>query len=537
MQSNQFNETETGGGGVLSDVLEELDRERSKRISLESDIQEVKDDKNNITQAGKLAPETTEREMITLIATKKERDGFREIVDALTENNKAISAATKNNKKKEKSLLAHVVRMLEVMPHDPRAIQCAIAKEEVYEWQVYKSGKWQHLLRYFPPIIRKLPIVQPKLGSAIEDAESRQLFPELPPKQCVLTNPSMTKIVKLDNGFSLPQDGGTWEWISGWLIDKHDTEESSQRSSRRSKRNKIDCDTEGWSYAEEPQHFITSPADLCWDEPLMAHNKVQRPYRRRRWTRQRALRAYPHASQKTMEYLRLLSENSRLSVTNTKLSDQLVETKTKLTEIEGALVSACEETAKEQTDLQHLRIKLTEINETFFSAKKEAEKQKNEFELQFKKQDEEIQETQKQITLKINEKSPPKREPRRLSFLGEKTKTNVTETVKPETNNNVVENIVSKEQIEKMKNVAGGFASSLVSSATNAASNAFRKTLEDRTVNTDAEEESISSSVSSTENRNFDWKMIGRGALIEKVSPAGASFLQNLGRKTEEETV
>lgn len=401
---------------------------------------------------------------------------------------------------------------------------------QVYEWQVYKAGRWQHLLRFFPPAIRKLPIVQPKLGSALEDAESRQLFPELPPKQCVLTNPSMTKIVKLDNGFSLPQDGGTWEWVSGWLVDKHATEESLQHSSNRSKRNKIDCDGEGWSYAEQPQHFITSPADLCWDEALMTNNKVQRPYRRRRWTRQRALRAYPHASQTTMEYLRLLSENSRLSVTNTKLSDQLVETKTKLTEVEAALVSACEETAKEQTGLQQLRVKLTEINSAFFSAKKEAEEQKDEFEQQLKKEEEGLKEIQAHLAIKINENSDSNPEPRRLSFLGEKSDTNFAETMKSEISNNVVETIVSKEQIEKMKTVAGGFASSLVSSA----SNAFRKVPEDQTINTDVEEESVSSSTSSTENRPFDWKMIGKGALIEKVSPVGAAFLQTLGRKTEE---
>lgn len=124
-----------GDGEVLSDIFQELERERLKRTTLELEIKQLKDDKSNrcndIGQPGKLVSECSERELIDFIAMKAERDGFREIVDALTENNKAISAAMKKNEKKEKAIPAHVVRMLEVMPHDPRAIQCAITKEEV----------------------------------------------------------------------------------------------------------------------------------------------------------------------------------------------------------------------------------------------------------------------------------------------------------------------------------------------------------------------------------------------------------------------
>jgi len=542
--------------GVLCDVLDELDLERTKRAALESEIQKLKEKqdlniKNNKDRKMKQAKnEVSEQELIALTAMKTERNGFREIVDALTESNKAISAATENGDKKEKSLPVHVVRMLEVMPYDPRVIYCAKAKEEVYEWQVHKSGKWQHLLRYFPPIMKKLPIVQPKDGSAAEDSESRKLFPELPPKHCVLTNDSMNKILNLDKGYSLPQNGGTWEWVSGWLVDKHAMEESSQRTSKRSK---IDCDADGWSYAEEPHHFITSPAELCWDEPVaVRNNNVKRPYRRRRWTRQRALRSYPHASQTTMQYLRLLSENSRLSVTNTKLSDQLVETKTKLTEVEATLVSANESATKERTDLQHAKKKIDEVEAALVFAREEMEMEKErerkELERELKKQKEEkkrkeemqeLEKSQKQVDKKVVENPPPKQQPRKLSFHKEKPETSKTEEVKPETNN-VVENIVSKEKIEKMRSAAGDFASSLVSSASNAASNAFRKASEDRTKNTDGDEKSDSSATSApdnqptTENRSLDWKMIGRG-LSEKLSPAGAAFLQGLGRKPEEQ--
>jgi len=552
-----------GNEGVLCDILEELDLERTKRDALKTEIENLKEkqdlrNKSKVEKNKQSNNEVSEQEIIALTAMRTERDGFKEIVGALTESNKAISVSMVNRDKKEKSLPVQVVRMLEVMPYDPRAIHCAKAKEEVYEWQVHKSGKWQHSLRNFPPVMKKLPIVQPRDGSAMEDSESRQLFPEIPPKQCVLTNDSMTKILNLDKGYSLPQNGGTWEWVSGWLVDKHAIEESSQGTSKRSK---IDCDAEGWSYAEEPHHFITSPAELCWDEPVaIRNNNVKRPYRRRRWTRQRALRSYPHASQTTMQYLRLLSENSRLSVTNTKLSDQLVETKTKLTEVEAALVSTKESATKECVDIERAKTKVDEIETALVYAKREVEIEEEkergkELERELKRQEEEkklreekkrkeeleeFEKAKKQVETKVEENPPPEKKTRKFSFSTEKTEPSKAEETKPETNTNVVDNIVSKEQIEKMKSAAGDFASSLVSSASNAASNAFRKASEDRTKTASTEEKNDSSATSHvenssiTENRSIDWKMIGRG-LSEKLSPAGAALLQGLGRKSEEQ--
>ena len=62
--------------------------------------------------------------------------------------------------------------------------------------------------------------------------------------------------------------------------------------------------------------------------------------------------SYPNASQPTLEYLRLLAENMRLGVSMTKLSDQLVETKTSLTEREAELLER-----KERNQLEEERLK------------------------------------------------------------------------------------------------------------------------------------------------------------------------------------
>jgi hypothetical protein len=50
------------------------------------------------------------------------------------------------------------------------------------------------------------------------------------------------------------------------------------------------------------------------------------------------LQDYPFASERTKEYLKLLAENARLNVTVNKISEQLIETKSALTETEGELL-------------------------------------------------------------------------------------------------------------------------------------------------------------------------------------------------------
>jgi hypothetical protein len=340
--------------GVLSDVLNELDRERSQRAELEAQIRLLR--KKQTEEKNETSSEWTLRERIAL---ETERDGYRQLVEALTADQPAIAAAMQHSQ-----LPLHVIRLLEIMPYDLRAIQAAKALDEVYEWQVYQSGQWQSLLRYFPPSFRKLPIIQPKPGSSIQEATSNRLFPESPPKHCVLTDHDVTKIIKLDKGYTLPQDGGTWEWVSGWTVDKRVAVEPTNDL----KKIKIDCDDEGWSYAQEIQHFVSDPTELVWDDPIAkSDGTALRPFRRRRWTRQRALRSYPQISESSLQFLKLLAENSRLQVMLTKLSHQLVETKSKLTETEYELVSVKAQTKKE---IESLKLEIRSKDEESLRADK-----------------------------------------------------------------------------------------------------------------------------------------------------------------------
>ena len=339
---------------------------------------------------------------------------------------------------------------------------------------MYKAGKWTGFIRNFPIAFRKLPIVQPKPGAAMDEAKSRHIFPESPPKQCVLTNEGATKIFKLDRGYGLPQDGGTWEWVSGWRVDKHVSKDESSRAPER----QIDCDEDGWSYAEAVEHFVTSPTELCWDGADISNDVAKRPYRRRRWTRQRALQSYPHASKSTLQFLRLLSENARLSVTVTKLSDQLVGTKNRLTEAEIVIVSTKEEYARETDTLKR--------------------------DLQVR--DETI-----------------------LRMGGERGESGDTT---PKSRGG---DLRLDQHIGMVRNAAGGFASSLVSSASNAATNAFRKTpVQDRTGSPTVGDENskhVSSSLNSlpSENASFDWRRLGRN-----MTPTGKGLLQGLAARKPE---
>jgi hypothetical protein len=326
--------------------------------------------------------------------------------------------------------------------------------------------------------------VQPKPTGSETDAAIRRLFPETPPKHCVLTNDAATKVFNLDRGFTLlpKNDGAEWEWVSGWRIDTHTMDESTGPTSLK---HKIDCDQDGWSYAADPQHFVTSPTELCWDNAAInqqtnestdanAPTVPPRLFRRRRWARQRALKSYPHASEMTLHYLRLLSENARLSVMNTKLSDQLVQTKTKLTTTEDDMVSTKADYEQELASLtRELQVREEMITTLVASGAIDSS-----YGIEFT--------------------------PRR------KGSSDSTATA-----------VRLEQSIGKGLSVAGGFASSFVSSASTAASNAFRKTSEDFTVtsNTTAGEEGPDKSNNSYSSmpvaeappthKTFDWKKIG----------------------------
>jgi hypothetical protein len=288
----------------------------------------------------------------------------------------------------------------------------------------------------------------------------------LPPKQTVLTDDKVTKMIKMDHGCSLPNDGGTWTWVSGWRVDKHVGADDSWI------KRQIDCDEEGWSYAEAVEHFVTSPTELCWESADISNDIAQRPYRRRRWTRQRALLSYPRASQTSLHFLRVLAENVRLSVVVTKLTDQLVDTKHKLTEAESVIISTKQQFAKE-TEFLKREIKLRD--ETIL------------------------------------------RLPREPSDSADTTPS------KPKGND-----LRLDQHIDKVRNVAGSW----VSSASNAASNAFRKTpIQEQAPSSPAgvDEDHKDPASTPTENAPFDWRRLGIS-----ITPKNKGLLQGLSaRKLE----
>jgi hypothetical protein len=119
--------------GVLRDVLDELDRERSRRAELEMEVRQLNEKQERYRE--ELAVSLRKQQGIEIpvsmrefIAMQTERDGFKELVEALTADNDAVTVAMKS---RETTLPLHVIRMLEIMPYDTRAVQSARAEEEV----------------------------------------------------------------------------------------------------------------------------------------------------------------------------------------------------------------------------------------------------------------------------------------------------------------------------------------------------------------------------------------------------------------------
>jgi len=385
----------------LYEVLDEIDRERSKQAELEKQLR--------LLRSEAIAEE--EESAMALVALEVDRDCFREIVDALTETTQAVSNAFRDSSSQHLPL--HVVRMLEYMPHDPRAVQCTKAKDEVYECQFYKSGKWKQFLEDLPPSIQTLPLLQLKSAnnddhhsSMMMDQDESEFVGQAPPKYCVLSNHSMTKRIPFDNDkiIHLPNNigGGSWEWVSGWIVDKNPVwiQEIDDKGAQ-TRRNIRDA--QGWCYVLEPKHFVNP--ELCSDDPLLLDDDddsdavATRPllYRRRRWTRQRALRSYPYASQSTIAYLRLLAENSRLGVTRTQVSESLIDMKTKLTELEESLDSTREDLLRRRTEIQQTQQEIVETEASIQAMKKQTSKQQTLNQRDLSKQRSKLEDLRKQL--------------------------------------------------------------------------------------------------------------------------------------------
>lgn len=323
---------------MLRDILEELDRERSKRAELEQQIRKLTIE---ATEARSLAAVATaaqqqqekqiqeNKESVTrkaFVAMEAQVEGYQQLVDALTCGKPAIAAAaaaasasslgSRRNQQKDrrKSLPLHVVRLLEVLPWDPRTREHIFGIEEIFEWQFYdnREQKWQSNVRHFPAAFRSLPIVKPKPGgdNMIEEDGGAQnnkdrnlllflaggdLGAAAPANHGVLTNERLTRLFNIESGYPLPEDGGGWQWVGGWRIAKLLSMETSEGNV---KQQKVDCDENGWSYAVEAQHFTLNPTEWVWDNPgdesiagsgSKKRSEIKRKLRRRKWTRQRVL--------------------------------------------------------------------------------------------------------------------------------------------------------------------------------------------------------------------------------------------------------
>jgi len=378
---------------VMRDILQELDREREKRAELESKLK------------------TLEREMALrademvisrrhYIALQEELKGYRKLVDVMTAERPAIAAAVQANMRQRimqkqqqvwstttvippsslqvPSLPLHVIRLLEIMPWDERAKEYAFKKEEIYEWQFYSSKQkvWLKELRQCPKMFKELSTEEPKPGVNADGSspqKGKMLFPLLaglesavaaPPSQSsVLTNATITKKYNLQKGYPLPENGGMWEWVGGWRVEKQvmlNLDHSKGVASSKSRSPpRVDCDGEGWSYAMEPAFFLLHTHETCFDNPgtTIQGNKqdtVLRPVRRRKWTRQRALVDYPHASESSRCFLRLMAQHRYATLTANKMSEQLVQTKVALTEMESTQMQCKDELTTHVRELKLL---------------------------------------------------------------------------------------------------------------------------------------------------------------------------------------
>jgi hypothetical protein len=291
---------------VLRDVLQELDRERCQRAELQAKVRQLE------VQVSQQSPSSLEAQV----------EGYRRLVDALTQDRPAICAAAETTE----SLPVHVVRLLELMPWDASTIPHRLVTETAYEWQVYDQGVWQSSAAQ----LLKHKLLQPLISRC--DATSR--------RGCngslgLWTNGTMSSLLHHLDSNSLPS-AGSWEWINEWTIDKRMTNEWHPEEEMTLPRRKVDCDEQGWSYVAEALHFVTRPTEWAYDQA--SDNNDIRRIRRRKWMRQRALVDYPHASDRTRHYLRLAAQLEQTRVRAARTEQRLVETKMAATRAQQAWI-------------------------------------------------------------------------------------------------------------------------------------------------------------------------------------------------------
>jgi hypothetical protein len=254
-----------------------------------------------------------------LITLRTEKEGYLEIINALTPDNNAISLSAKDELNR-KTLPLDKVQLMEYMPWDERVKSYVNDCDIVHQWQVYdkKTKKWADKIDLFPNEFSSNKMYKPDLSSPSRNRSG-----------------SAGRILDLSEGYPLPSKG-TWGWIGGWKI------EGVLHSNDKE---------EGWLYAAKPEHLKNNLKDKCFTEPNEASDKISpksalnifgikdkgiplRRYRRRIWKRQRILKAYPGISRATRHTLSLLEENAKLEFTVSKLHDQVYNLQTQLTDNE-----------------------------------------------------------------------------------------------------------------------------------------------------------------------------------------------------------
>lgn len=350
---------------VLKDILDELDRERSRRAELEEKIRKLEDEKSVLEDSQRVQDERTrDAESLKVsyhsyLAMEAKVEGFQQIVDTLTMGKPAIAAAAEAEQKQNATNTTfpmHIVRLLEVVPWDPRAKPHILREETIVEWQVYRDDGWKGQLGLFPPMLRTLRVATEVQGDATPSDQNhlrsflanveRQARGKAKKLDRVLTNESVTMLYETDAGYALPADFGSWQWAGGWRVQKNSTADDSFGEPNAQSNNDDVCDENGWSYAKKPQDFVKS--ELVESTSGSTGSSPLRLYRRRYWTRKRVLIDYPFASEATKQYLKLVAETTSLAFAADKFNDQLVETKTALTETERQLVEAKSEANKSQ---------------------------------------------------------------------------------------------------------------------------------------------------------------------------------------------
>ncbi|CAB9500995.1 expressed unknown protein [Seminavis robusta] len=375
---------------ILQDTYDELEKERAKRRELEAKIAQL--EKQN--QKQQQSTTSTRRKSATaqkaavsnkrLVALQAEMEGYRQIVDALTMGRPAIDAAvaglrssstTNNNNSNntpslastsilvnpQKPLPLHIVRFLEVMPWHPQAMEAAVVTEELYEWQAYSAEKkaWKSDVEFFTTFFNALPVVIPgdEQPTKEQSKETR--------KPGVWTNKTLTLRFDLRNGCVLPNKRGvpSWKWIGGWQVQKDTTNDDTTATATCTSSSFVDQD--GWMYAKESGHFLladsSSYADVLIPPASLTQqvlstmsssksaatttkkkkkHRQQQPgpspvvVRRRKWSRERVLVDYPHASENTIHYLKLLANREELKVTNALLKDSYNDAQQALADME-----------------------------------------------------------------------------------------------------------------------------------------------------------------------------------------------------------